>query len=344
MKALLLTAPSQLRFTDVDDPACGDDAVVLRIRACGICGSDIHGWDGSSGRRRPPLIMGHEAAGEVASVGPAVSGWKVGDRVTFDSTIHCGECRFCRAGEINLCKNRRVVGVAPPEYRQDGAFAEFLALPARILHALPDGLAFEQAAFVEPTSIAVHAVRRSAIASGGSAVVVGSGMIGLLVIQALRWAGASRIIAVDRVPERLAIARELGAMDTLEASPDTASSVFSLTGGEGADVVFEVVGSGSALNLALSCVRKGGTCTLVGNLQPNTPDFPLQAVVTREISLLGSCGSAGEYPLCIDLIARGVIRTEPLTSAVAPLSEGAEWFRTLSAAGGGRYLKVILKP
>ena len=344
MKALLLTAPSKLELTDVDDPKCGADEVVLRIRACGICGSDIHGWDGSSGRRHPPLIMGHEAAGEIASVGDAVEGWRVGDRVTFDSTIYCGKCRFCEAGEINLCTDRRVVGVAPAEYRQNGAFAQFLALPARILHALPAGLEFEKAAFVEPTSIAVHAVRRSGIKNGNTAVVVGSGMIGLLVIQALRWAGASRIIAIDRVKERLAMARQLGATDTFELCEDTAASVLSLVGGDGADSVFEVVGYGPALNLALSCVRRGGTCTLVGNLQQTTQDFPLQAVVMKEITILGSCCSRGEYPLCLDLIARGVIQTEPMTSAVAPLSEGAEWFRTLSTTAGGRFLKVILKP
>ena len=344
MKALLLTAPSQLEFTDVADPVCGRDEVVVRVRACGICGSDIHGWDGSSGRRLPPLIMGHEAAGEIAAVGSSVEGWRLGDRVTFDSTIYCGKCRFCEAGEINLCSDRRVVGVAPAEYRQNGAFAEFLALPARILHALPAGLYFAKAAFVEPTSIAVHAVRRSGITKGSSAVVVGSGMIGLLVIQALRWAGASRIIAIDRVAERLAIARQLGATDTLDAAGDVAESVAKMTGGDGADAAFEVVGIGPTLNLALRCVRRGGTCTLVGNLQPATPDFPLQAVVTREITIIGSCASAGEYPQCLDLIARGVIQTEPLTSAIAPLRDGVEWFRTLSGPTGGRYLKVILQP
>src|SRR5437868_2505960 len=160
MKALLLTAPSQLEFTDFADPAPADDEVLLRIRACGICGSDIHGWDGSTGRRRPPLIMGHEASGEILAVGPKVDRWRRGDRVTFDSTISCGVCHYCRTGQVNLCENRRVVGVAPVEYRQHGAFAEKLAVPARILYALPDNLSFPQAAMIEPVSIAVHAVQR----------------------------------------------------------------------------------------------------------------------------------------------------------------------------------------
>jgi L-iditol 2-dehydrogenase len=288
--------------------------------------------------------MGHEAAGEIATIGRSVEGWNVGERVTFDSTIFCGRCRFCEAGEINLCESRRVVGVAPPEYRQHGAFAELLALPSRILHRIPQGLDFTQAAFVEPTSIAVHAVRRANPKPGCTAAVVGSGMIGLLVIQALRWAGAGRIIAIDRAPGRLEVARQLGATDTILADNDTATTVARMTDGLGVDSAFEVVGIGATLNLALQMTRRGGTCTLVGNLQASTPDFPLQAVVTREIALLGSCGSAGEYPLCLDLLARGVIQTGSLVSAVVPLHEGAEWFRTLSGPDGASYLKVILQP
>jgi len=236
MKALLLTAPSQLEFVSFPDPQPADDEVLLRVRACGICGSDIHGWDGSTGRRRPPLIMGHEASGEIAAVGSRVDGWRVGERVTFDSTISCGECPSCRSGHVNLCDRRRVLGVAPAEYRQHGAFAEFVTLPPRILYRLPDALSFEQAAMVEPVSIAVHAVQRVRVSPTDTAVVVGSGMIGLFVIQALRWAGAKRIIALDLEEKRLALARELGATDTVKSDrDDTAAEIARLTGGQGAD-------------------------------------------------------------------------------------------------------------
>jgi L-iditol 2-dehydrogenase len=344
MKALLLTAPSHLEFTDVPDPTPAEDEVVLRIRACGICGSDIHGWDGSSGRRRPPLIMGHEAAGEIVSVGPRVERWRVGDRVTFDSTIWCGQCEYCRSGQVNLCDNRRVVGVAPAEYRQHGAFAEMLSLPARILYALPDTLTFEQAAMIEPVSIAVHAIQRVKIATSDTVVVVGAGMIGLFVIQALRWAGAKQIIAVDLAENRLTLARELGATHTLKSDAcDVAAEVLKLTGGRGADAAFEVVGISATLNVALATLRRGGHAVLVGNLAPKT-DFPLQAVVTRELTIHGTCGSSGEYPVCLDLIARGIIRVEPIISAVSPLASGAEWFARLSGKEGGRHMKVILTP
>jgi L-iditol 2-dehydrogenase len=345
MKALLLTAPSKLEFVDFPDPKPAADEVVVQVRACGICGSDIHGWDGSSGRRNPPLIMGHEAAGEVVSTGSHASSWKRGDRVTFDSTIYCGTCRYCRNGQVNLCENRRVVGVSPVEYKQHGAFAERLAVPERILYRLPDDLPFEQAALVEPVSIAVHAVQRTRIAPDSTAVVVGSGMIGLLVIQALRWAGAKNVVAVDLADNRLELARQLGATHTINSGrSDAVAEVAQLTDGLGADTSFEVVGFTATQNLALAVLKRGGACVLVGNLSPQTQDFPLQAVVTKEITIAGSCASAGEYPLCLDLIARGIINVKPMIEAVVPLADGATWFSKLSARDGGKYMKVILVP
>ncbi len=345
MKALLLTAPSKLEFVDFPAPIAAAGEVLVRIRACGICGSDIHGWDGSTGRRRPPLIMGHEASGEIVATGPRVEKWRVGDRVTFDSTISCGVCRFCRDGHINLCENRRVVGVSPLEYKQHGAFAEFVAVPERILYRLPDTLPYDQAAMIEPVSIAVHAVQRVTIKPTDTAVVVGSGMIGLLVIQTLRWAGAKRIIAVDLAENRLALARQLGATHTLNpATTDVAAEVTKLTDGLGADVSLEVVGVTPTVNLALAVLKRGGSCVLVGNLSPQTQDFPLQAVVTKELTVVGTCSSAGEYPLCLDLIARGLINVQPMIETVARLEDGADWFAKLSAKDGGKYMKVILQP
>jgi L-iditol 2-dehydrogenase len=345
MKALLLTAPSRLEYVDFPAPQPAEGEVLLRIRACGICGSDIHGWDGSTGRRRPPLIMGHEAAGEIVATGPGVDDWRAGERVTFDSTISCGTCSYCRAGQVNLCENRRVVGVAPAEYRQHGAFAELLALPARGLVRLPEALAFDHAAMVEPVSIAVHAVRRVEVRPDDTAVVVGAGMIGLLVVQALRWAGAKNVVAVDLVDSRLALARELGATHTLRSDgTNVAGEVARMTDGRGADLAFEVVGIAPTVNLSLQVLRRGGSAVLVGNLSPTTQDFPLQAVVTRELSVLGTCASAGEYPLCLDLIARGTIRVAPMIETVAPLAEGPKWFEKLSAKDGGKFMKVILAP
>ena len=182
MKALVLRAHKQFAYEDVPAPEAGPGEVVVAVKACGICGSDVHGMDGSTGRRRPPLVMGHEAAGVIASVGNGVTGWTAGDRVTFDSTIYCGHCEFCRRGLINLCDNRRVLGVSCEDYRQNGAFAEFVAVPQHILYRLPDGLAFEHAALVEPFAIALHAIRRAPPTLNDAVVVVGAGMIGLALV------------------------------------------------------------------------------------------------------------------------------------------------------------------
>lgn len=343
MKALVLEEYDNFAVRDVPDPAYGGGDVLVRVKACAICGSDVHGMDGSSGRRIPPIIMGHEASGIIEAVGDASSGFRPGDRVTFDSTIFCGKCYFCRRGEINLCDNRKVLGVSCGDYRLHGAFAEFVAIPQHILFPVPDRVTFEQAAMVEPLAVAFHALRRSGLALNDTAVVVGAGMIGLLVVQMLRVAGAGRIIAVDMVDAKLDMARSFGADRTLRPDrDDVVKEVLALTGGRGADTAFEVVGTTPTTQLALASIRKGGSLTLVGNIKPLV-EVSLQAAVLRQITLYGSCASAGEYPACLDLIGSGKVDVNSFISAVAPLSEGASWFKRLYAAEPG-LLKVILKP
>lgn len=343
MKALVLKEYMKFSYEDVPEPEMGDEDVLIRVKACSICGSDVHGMDGSTGRRIPPVIMGHEASGVIEKVGKNVEGFKVGDRVTFDSTIYCGKCYFCKIGKINLCDNRRVLGVSCGEYHRDGAFAEYVSVPYRILYKIPDDVSFEGAAMVEPLSIALHAVNRTPIAVGDVAVVVGSGMIGLLIIQVLVSAGCSKVIAVDIDQNKLDMARNFGAFIGLKADEvDVEKEVFRLTNGRGADVAFEVVGINSTINTAVNCVKKGGFVTLVGNLSPEVK-LPLQKVVTREISVNGSCASSGEYDRCLDMISSGKVNVDAFISAVAPLSEGALWFERLYKAEPG-LMKVILKP
>jgi L-iditol 2-dehydrogenase len=344
MKALVLKATNRFEIDEMPRPAAGPGDVLVAVKACGICGSDVHGMDGSTGRRRPPIVMGHEASGVIAEAGPGVTGWAPGDRVTFDSTIFCGACGFCRQGRVNLCDHRRVLGVSCEEYRQHGAFAEFVAVPQRILVRLPDAVTFEQAAMIEALAIAVHAVGRAPVAATDTAVVVGAGMIGLLVVQALRAAGCGAVVAVDLDPARLDLARSLGADAGLRADDagGVVEEVKRRTGGRGADLAFEVVGIAPAVKTAVGALRKGGHLVLVGNLAA-TVELPLQAVVTRELTLHGSCASAGEYPACLDLIARRRVNVDPLISATAPLAEGAAWFERLHRREPG-LMKVILRP
>lgn len=343
MKALVLTNYNEFDLQDVPKPQPGPDEVLIRVQAVGICGSDVHGMDGSSGRRIPPIVMGHEASGIIAEVGAQVQGWAVGDRVTFDSTVYRLDDWYSRRGMYNLSDGREVVGVSTPQFRRNGAFAEYVAVPQHILYAIPDGVSFTQAALVEPVAVALHAVSLTPLQVNDTAVVVGAGMIGLFVVQALKLAGCGQIIAIDIDDDRLALARTLGATHTLRAdAPDVPAQVRLLTNGRGADVAMEVVGIGPAVQTAIACVRRGATVTLVGNLSPKV-EIPLQAVVTGQLRLQGACAINGEYEAALDLIASGRINVGAILSAEAPLEDGAEWFRRLYAKEKG-LIKVVLKP
>jgi L-iditol 2-dehydrogenase len=287
--------------------------------------------------------MGHEAAGTIESVGSGVSDYEKGDRVTFDSTIYCGECEYCRKGAMNLCGHREVLGVSTPEFRRAGAFADYVVVPSLVLYKLPDSVSFAEAAMVEPLSVAVHAVALSDIAKGSTALVVGAGMIGLLVLQALKEAGCSQIIVSDIDDTRLKLARDLGATATVNAkTSDAIAEVKKLTNGAGVDTALEAVGSTPTIKAAIESVRRGGTVTLIGNISP-TAEIPLQAVVSRQIRLQGSAASSGEYPQAIDLIARGAVTVKPLITAVAPLEEGAQWFTRLHNREAN-LMKIVLNP
>jgi L-iditol 2-dehydrogenase len=343
MKSLLLSAYNHLEIADFPAPAAGPDEVLVRVAACGICGSDVHGYDGSSGRRIPPIVMGHEAAGTMAAVGAGVTGYAVGDRVTFDSTVFCGTCVFCQRGDVNLCDDRQVIGVSCGDYRRHGAFAEYVAVPQRILYHLPDNLSFAEAAMLEATSVALHAVRVSQVKDGETALVIGAGMIGLLTMQAARALGCARVLVADIDVTRLHLASQMGADAILHGSgSELANGVLILTGGRGVDLAYEAVGKSETVNAAIDCTQKGGTVTLIGNIQPEVT-LPLQKVVTRQLRLQGSCASAGEYPQAIELIANGKIKVEPLITAIAPLEEGPRWFSRLHAREPN-LMKVILTP
>src|SRR6266403_1022911 len=304
MKALLLSKYRHLEIADLPNPVPGPGEILVKVAACGICGSDVHGYDGSSGRRIPPIVMGHEAAGRIAAVGSGVTGLTEGDRVTFDSTIYCGACGYCKLGEVNLCDHRQVLGVSCGDYSRAGAFAEFVAVPARVVYKLPESISFAEAA--------------------------------------LREAGCKRVLVSDVDETRLKMAKELGAAEVLLADADVVAQVLRRTGGVGVDVAIEAVGRNETVHAAIASVRKGGTVVLVGNISPEVT-LPLQKVVTRQIRLQGSCASAGEYPEAIALMASGAIRVKPLITAIAPLAEGPAWFERLYAREPN-LLKVVLTP
>jgi L-iditol 2-dehydrogenase len=314
----------------------------VRVAACGICGSDVHGYDGSTGRRIPPLVMGHEAAGIVSETGADANGFAKGDRVTFDSTVYCGECDNCRRGDVNLCDRRQVLGVSCGDYRRNGAFAEFVIVPARIIHRLPENLSFSEAALLEAVAVALHAVSLAPIQPGSTALVVGAGTIGLLVQQALAVAGCAPVFVSDVDTTRLKRSASLGATTILGSGSDLVTEILRLTRGKGVDIAIEAVGINQTVTTAISAVRKGGCVVLVGNVSPEVT-LPLQTVVTRQIRLQGSCASAGEYPRAIELMSSGKINVKPLISAVAPLADGPQWFERLYAREPD-LMKVVLQP
>jgi L-iditol 2-dehydrogenase len=342
MKALLLSRYKHLEIADLPDPTPRQGEVLVSVAACGICGSDVHGYGGSSGRRIPPIVMGHEAAGTIAALGDGVKGFTEGDRVTFDSTIFCGACDNCRRGDVNLCDHREVLGVSCAEFRRAGAFAQYVAVPSRILYRLPENLSFTEAAMLEAVSVALHGVSLAQISTGCTALVVGAGMIGLLTLQALRAAGCSRIFVTDLDGTRLKLALDVGATAALSPDADVVEQIMQLTEGAGVDVAIEAVGRNETVKAAIESVRKGGTVVLVGNISPEVT-LPLQKVVTRQIRLQGSCASSGEYPRAIELLASGAIQVASLITAIAPLEEGPRWFERLYAREPN-LMKVILTP
>ncbi|MGA7245709.1 MAG: galactitol-1-phosphate 5-dehydrogenase [Terracidiphilus sp.] len=343
MRSLLLEEYGKFAIAEVPRPEPGEHEVLVRIAACGICGSDVHGYTGSSGRRIPPLVMGHEAAGVIVAVGTGVSAYRVDDRVTFDSTVYCGQCVYCRRGDVNLCECRQVIGVSCGEYRRDGAFAEYIAVPERILYRLPSKMSFPEAAMLEATSVALHAVKVSGVKKGDTALVVGAGMIGLLTMQALRATGVGRVMIADIDETRLTLGELLGADEALRGTgEEIAKAVLARTGGVGADAVFDAVGRAKTVAESIDSVRKGGTVTLIGNIEPEVT-LPLQKVVSRQIKIQGTAASAGEYLQAIDLISNGRIHVRPMITAVAPLEDGPQWFERLHAQEPN-LMKVVLSP
>ncbi len=343
MKALVLEEYNKLVFKDMPDPVPGPEDVLIRVKACGICGSDVHGLDGSTGRRVPPLIMGHEASGIIEKTGSAVNKWKPGDRVTFDSTIYPLDDWYTLEGRYNLSDNRRVLGVSPGDYRQHGAFAEYVAVPQHILYKIPDNVSFEHAAMVEAAAVALHSINISGIRTGSACAVTGAGMIGNFIIKLLAISGAVKIIAIDTDREKLQGARLSGAGYLFDPSEGGIEArIKEITGNRGADISFEVVGKNESLNTAIDAVRKGGTVVLVGNTS-KTAEIPLQKIVTQELTLKGSCAIRGEYEAVLGLLESGKLKVDDQISAVAPLHEGAEWFGKLYRKEGN-LKKVILVP
>lgn len=272
--------------------------------------------------------MGHEASGVIEACGEGVVKHKVGDRVTFDSTVYCNKCDMCKSGKVNLCSDRQVLGVSCEDYNRAGCFAEYVTLPEYILYDIPNNVSYVQAAMIEPLSVAYHAATRTKINKGDSVVLFGIGTIGLLTLQVVKSFGASKIIAVDIDDSRLQLAKKNGATDCINSKTEDAVKRVLEIVPDGVDISIDATGIDATANMCIKSVHLDGKVVLIGNVALKI-DFPLQYVVTHQISLFGSCASAGEYPQCLDLIASGKVEVDSMISKIVPLEEGNFWMNKI---------------
>ena len=336
MRALVFRGPHEMPLEDRPEPVVGPRDVLVAVQAAGICGSDVHGFIGATGRRRVGVVMGHEAAGIVEAVGSDVRSVGPGDRVVLRSILSCGTCDRCRAGAPNVCRQRQGLGM-----HLDGAYAERVVVPEPLAVTLPDGLAWDEAAMVEPLAVALHAVAMTPFSAADRVAVIGAGPIGLLALLAARARGVGSIVITDRDPHRLEVARSLGAhvaIDVGGAGGDEALAELAGT----ADAVLEAVGITPTVAQSIRLARPGGQVTWIGNSAP-TVELPIQGVVTAELTARGAYGFIDEFAEAIDAIATRRIDVRPLVELVAPLADGPTLFERL-ARGELAAAKVVLRP
>jgi threonine dehydrogenase-like Zn-dependent dehydrogenase len=331
MLAAVLVAPRRFEVRRVEIPAVGRDEALIRVTRTGICGTDVHIFNGHYASDRLPLIPGHEFCGTVAVVGQDVHHLREGQAVVADINIGCGTCYWCRRNEILNCPSMTQVGIG-----RDGAFAEYVALPARLVIPVPDGMAPEVQALVEPVSCVVRAARKARIGFGQSVVVLGAGPIGNLHVQMLRLCGAAPIIVADLSEDRCRMALEAGADAAISDPGRLKAEVMARTGGRGADVVIESVGSPRLYGLAFELIRKGGHVAFFGITGPGeTVPVDILRTILEENSLKGSVAGMGEdMHDALTLLAHGRFQTGAFTGAAFTLAEIQTAFDTLADRPG----------
>lgn len=343
MRAAVLHGVGDLRVEDVPRAEITrPDQALVRVRSVGICGSDIHYLKrGRIGNFvvEEPLILGHEAAGEVVAVGPEAVGLTVGQRVAIEPGFPDRTCRFCREGHYNLCRDVTFLATPPV----DGAFAEYLAWPWDYLHPLPDDVSLDEGAMVEPLSVGLHAIRRTGLSPGQSVAVLGAGPIGLCTLAVAAAAGATTTVIVDAVPARLEVAKGLGATHMLQLAADNFDQIMAITGGEGVDVACECAGAVPAIELAMRVTRSGGFVQLVGMPAETHPPLPVYELIGRELSVGGLFRYANTYPAGISLIERGRVDVKPLITHHFSLQEAPEAMAWVDEHKG-EVIKGIIHP
>lgn len=321
--AVIRNDPRRISIEDVECPVPGKGEVLVQVKACGLCGSDIHGFmDVESKGRVAGLIMGHEPSGIVAQCGEGAERFAPGTRVVIDPQFVCGECYACKHAWYNICENGGIIGSSLRSFHQ-GAMAEYVVVGERHLHRLPDGMSFEEGALMEPVSNSIHAVNRAGIKIGDKVAVIGAGTIGLCMIQAARVAGAQTIIAIDVSDYHLELAKQLGADYIINSKNcDPIEEVRRIYGGIGADVTIEAVGIGETYRQASLMTRKRGTLVFFGAAR-ETATIHLYPILHRELNIVGCTGFDVELDMGLELVEQGKINVKPLiTHAFSVLDTG----------------------
>ena len=342
MKAALFDGKGRVEVGSVPKPVTDEHEVLIKTRAAGICGSDLHIFAGHWAPSGPTssLVLGHELSGVVEDVGEGVEGIKIGLPVTIEPNILCGECFYCRTSERNhLCEKRKVIGFSPG---YGGGFAEYCKAPARNVYAIPDGLDLEAAALAEPVGCAIRGIDNSGLRSGEKVVVIGAGPMGLILVQLLQLQGASEIVVADILDQRLQMAEVFGATHTVNTRTQKLRDVVnSRTSGRGADLVIDAVGDPLVVEEAIKLARRGGRVSIFG-LSPENAEARISPyeIYWKELQITSAFTCPFTVQRAIDLLASGVLNWEKLITHRFKLDDVAQAFDT--AMKDASRVKVII--
>ncbi len=338
MKQAVMTAPGEIEFHNVDKPVPGDDEILMQTRRIGVCGSDIHVYHGLHPYTGYPVVQGHEVGGVVAALGKNVTGFKVGDKITFMPQVTCGKCYMCTHGMYHICEELKVMG-----FQTGGAAQEYFALPAANVLKLPDTMSLEEAAFIEPIAVTVHAITRGGGAEGKKVLVLGAGPIGNLTAQVAKALGAQAVMITDVSPYKLEKARRCGIDFAVNPTDeDLNGAILHHFGPERADLILECVGVEPTITDAIRYARKGSTIVIVG-VFGKKPQVDLGLVQDRELTLVGTLMyQKPDYECAIDLVARGKMQLEQMITHRFPFDRYLDAYHAIEASKG-EYLKVMIE-
>jgi threonine dehydrogenase-like Zn-dependent dehydrogenase len=342
MLALVYHGPGDIRLEIRPIPSPAEGEVLIKVMGVSICGSDLGAYrlHEVSDRWQPPIVLGHEFSGEIAGLGEGVRNFSIGEPVTANPILYCGNCYYCKHGQINLCTNRYSVGTSIGGIRHDGAMQEYLTVRSSAVIPLLDGVSFNQGALMEPLAVSFCAASMGDKGESERVAIIGAGPIGLMILKFLKASGQRQVFVSDVLPGRLDFAKSIGADEVIDGRQYVASRVRELTDGVGADRIIVAAGVPGVVEQSFQMVRNGGNIVLVALIHQKT-QMDLLSITARQISLLGSYMFTDEISEVMARVAQRKIMVDDLVTSVRPLSEGASVFRELSKPDC-KDIKIIL--